>query len=55
MDTQLEILYTNSGEDWLSQWVQIVMACAIFSALPFVWLFLLARLRELSRAIRGLD
>ena len=46
----------SSGSDsWLNNWTIISFACFIVALVPFAWSFFLARLREVSKALRGID
>lgn len=54
-DTQRQIYYSNTDSGWLNNWTGLFFFCAIIAAIPFAWRFFLARLREIARALRGLD
>jgi hypothetical protein len=48
-----EFAYAETGTGWLSDWSLFASAIMLISAIPFAWRFLLDRIAELSRAIRG--
>lgn len=41
--------------EWIAQWLQGALVFLFLAAIPAIWSFFLNRLREISKAIRGIE